>query len=410
MKDKPLNLYRRHVKDCSAGHPKGFRSTEGEERRRAWKKCHCPISASGTLKRKFGRRSTGETDWDAARTKAASWQDWDQQSPPPSSPSPSTSPRKSASQIEQAAEAYRAEHESAGSAFRTKQGFATLNNHFKAFCEERGYMLLAQLTDMVIQDFRSSLKVNVNSQNTYMKRLHAFFVYCIARKWITTNPATNLFTIGNRRQRNAIEPERVPFTDAELERIFSACHRYDHINDRPRKWKGVDVAVFINLAIYSGLRISDLCVFDARRLRKDGGLTVRTTKSGKPVDVWLPSWLQDQIRERARIHGPHIFGVSSSSRADQLTKMWWKRCRALFTLCGPWSTAPTPHRLRHTTARILLQKGFTCADVAMVLGNTETVVRKHYAAWVPERQARLTTMFQEAFGSRPAPSNVVRIG
>jgi integrase len=73
-------------------------------------------------------------------------------------------------------------------------------------------------------------------------------------------------------------------------------------------------------------------------------------------------------------------------------------------LCGPWAEKPTPHRFRHTFARILLQKAnVTVRDVAELLGNTEEIVRKHYAAWVPERQARITKILKAAFKDKPKP-------
>jgi hypothetical protein len=45
-----------------------------------------------------------------------------------------------------------------------------------------------------------------------------------------------------------------------------------------------------------------------------------------------------------------------------------------------------------------------------LLGNTEEIVRKHYAAWVPERQARLTKILQEAFEAKPKPKLVALRG
>jgi site-specific recombinase XerD len=57
--------------------------------------------------------------------------------------------------------------------------------------------------------------------------------------------------------------------------------------------------------------------------------------------------------------------------------------------------------LRHTFARILLQKGVPVADVADLLGDDEKTVRDHYARWVPERQERLTRILKEAFVDRP---------
>jgi len=49
-------------------------------------------------------------------------------------------------------------------------------------------------------------------------------------------------------------------------------------------------------------------------------------------------------------------------------------------------------------------------DVAELLGNSEQMVRKHYAAWIPERQARLTKILKDAFEDWPAPKLVVMPG
>ena len=45
----------------------------------------------------------------------------------------------------------------------------------------------------------------------------------------------------------------------------------------------------------------------------------------------------------------------------------------------------------------------TVRDVAELLGNTEDMVRRRYSAWIPERQARLTKVLQEAFADKPRP-------
>ena len=49
-------------------------------------------------------------------------------------------------------------------------------------------------------------------------------------------------------------------------------------------------------------------------------------------------------------------------------------------------------------------------DVAELLGNTEDIIRKHYGAWVPERQARLTKILKEAFDDKPKPALVAIVG
>jgi hypothetical protein len=69
-----LRLYRRHRKECEAGHPEDFKRGEFEEGRRGWKRCGCPIHASGTIRGKFKRQSTGQWEWEAARAVATQWE------------------------------------------------------------------------------------------------------------------------------------------------------------------------------------------------------------------------------------------------------------------------------------------------------------------------------------------------
>ena len=62
--------------------------------------------------------------------------------------------------------------------------------------------------------------------------------------------------------------------------------------------------------------------------------------------------------------------------------------------------------MRHTFVRILLEKGVPISDVAELIGDTEQILRKHYAKWVPGRQARLSKILKEAFEGRPKPKIV----
>jgi predicted transcriptional regulator len=53
---------------------------------------------------------------------------------------------------------------------------------------------------------------------------------------------------------------------------------------------------------------------------------------------------------------------------------------------------------------MLQTPGVTVRDVAELIGDTEESVRKHYAAWVPERQARVTKVLKDAFANKPKPT------
>ena len=73
---KMLALYRRHRQNCKASHSHNSRSSEYDERKKGWKRCECPIFASGTLDKVAKRqeyRSVG--DEDVARLIASKWGD-----------------------------------------------------------------------------------------------------------------------------------------------------------------------------------------------------------------------------------------------------------------------------------------------------------------------------------------------
>jgi integrase len=93
--------------------------------------------------------------------------------------------------------------------------------------------------------------------------------------------------------------------------------------------------------------------------------------------------------------------VAKSDRLETITNIWRRRLAKAFDVAGPFDEPPTPHRFRHTFARVLLQRGVPVADVADLLGDDEKTVRTHYARWVPERQERLTRILKEVFSASP---------
>ena len=71
MRPDALAPYRRHRQECEGGHPQNSRTSEFEERKKGWRRCECPIFASGTLRKKFKRHNTGQWEFEAARATAA---------------------------------------------------------------------------------------------------------------------------------------------------------------------------------------------------------------------------------------------------------------------------------------------------------------------------------------------------
>ena len=398
-----LNLYRRHREACEAGRAFDSRSGEFEERKRDWRRCSCQIFASGTLARKFSRRCLNTDDWARARQLAAQYESADSWTgvrlAVESAPAPAEKPRTT---VEAACKAYIANREAAGLKPPTLRKYHTFSRQVGAYADSLGYVFLDQFTHSDIDRFWFNWKLGPRAKGKRLTTLRAFFRFCVNRKWLAESPVSSDIKapVGSSRAAN-----KAPFTDVELERIVAACDqvKVEWKNETGAgEWTGEDLKDLIWLMLYTGFRISDATLFSIKRLHGDQ-VFIRAKKNGGDVFAFVPDWLQERLRARASRFGDRPFIVARSDRLETITNIWRRRIAKAFDAAGSFDEPPTPHRFRHTFARILLQRGVPVADVADLLGDDEKTVREHYARWVPERQARLTKILKEAFDDRPKP-------
>ncbi len=395
-----LNLYRRHRRDCTAGHPEDSLSSELEERRKGWKRCECPLTASGTLAKKYRRQSTGEWEWDAAKAVVRNWEQagrWGKAVPPPP---PAAEPNAARVTVQEATEDFLAKCKNRHIAPNTLAKYRTFTNQFEAFCENRGYVYVDQLTPRDMDRFYASWKDGVRAKAKKLERLKTFIKFCLKRKWLNEHIADDL----QAPEGSSVTVPKSPFTDAELDRLYAACDKIGPQRKQGpgyRTWGGEDAKDFIYLSIYTGLRISDVATFDITKRLNGNDVFLRMHKTKRPLFTWIPDWLVNRLRSREQIHGSLIFTAGTTRNAKQLCDIWRnKRLKKVFELAGPWETPPRPHKFRHTFVRILLEKGVPVPDVAELIGDTEQILRKHYAAWIPGRQSRLSKILQEAFADK----------
>jgi hypothetical protein len=118
------------------------------------------------------------------------------------------------------------------------------------------------------------------------------------------------------------------------------------VNNYRYKWTGRDLADFISVSTYTGLRISDVATFHADRLHANGEVKLRTTKTGTDVNTWVPEWLQHVIRRRSLEVGPLIFGDHETLDMNVITDIWRRKLKRLWRMCEvdgfTWSAKPTP--------------------------------------------------------------------
>jgi site-specific recombinase XerD len=426
-----LNLYRRHNQNCEGGHPRWSTSGQHEERSKKWKRCGCPILASGSLAKQFKRLRTGRITWEDALSVADRWEaagSWAAVVEP--TPAPTTSAQNTVGNgttIERAISAYMAEHRK-NSASQTVKRYGYLMAKIRTYAEHKGYTTIGQWMVSDVREFRDSWNVSVPTANRDMSVIRAFFEFCVDNEWLEKNPAKKVKNPKGRSAGDGRAEQKLPFTDKELELMYTVAEtkygkteiKWDKTTHHhtaagvANSWRytvtGKDLADFISVSVYTGLRISDVATFHIDRLKPNGEVAIRTTKGGTTVNTWIPDWLQKVIRRRSLEVGPLIFGEHQTKDLNVVTDVWRRKLKRLWTLCGTWKDKPTPHRFRHSFARILLERpGVTVRDVAELLGNSEQMVLRHYAAWIPSRQERLTELLKSAFAETPRPDNVVQM-
>jgi integrase len=398
-----LKLFRRHRIECEGGHAEDTKSGEFEEGRRGWKRCACIIHATGTLGGHFSRKQTGKWKWDEAKEVADQWEiagTWGKVEPTPQAAQTSETAAKRITILE-ATEAYRAKCKNRSIQPATYAKYKTFTNQLEAYAKDRGCVFVDQLTVADADRFYASWEDGIRAKAKKLDRLKAFVKFCLKRKWLTENIADDLQAPAGS---STINP-KAPFTDEELARIYAACDALGPAPGPPRRnWSGEDAKDFIFLSIYTGMRISDVATFDVTKRLKGNSVFLRMHKTKQPLHTWIPDWLAARLQARQEKNGPLIFRCGVSFTMKQLTDIWRNaRLNKVFKMAGPWPEPAHPHRLRHTFVRILLEKGVPIADVAELAGDTEAIIKKHYAKWTIGRQDRISRILQDAFSEKPRP-------
>jgi len=400
-----LNLYREHNGGCSQKRAPRLHTRKVQESPRyGWKKCDCFIYASGTLLDGFNRRNTGCWEWPVAERIAEVWERAGRWSAPVSAPEPEREQKVDAGvSVEEATKAFLLKCESRQIKASTLRKYRTLTTQLLAFCESGGYTRIRQLGVSEMDLFYQSWPDRIRARAKKLERLRAFVKFCLKRKWLAENLVEDIQTpVGS-----STAADRLPFTDEELEEIYGACDRLGVVRWKSHLgeglWSGEDVKDFIWVLLHTGLRISDVATFDMQSRLGDGNqIFLRMHKTGKPLFTWIPDWLMERLQVRRQKMGSRIFAVGESTRLETVTDLWRRKIQRVFDLAQvTFPQKPVPHRFRHTFCRILLQRGVPVPDVAELIGDTEVIVNKHYAKWVPERQQRLTQVLKTAFEDRP---------
>lgn len=287
-------------------------------------------------------------------------------------------------------------------AYATFRKHRTFTRHLQTYGGQKGYVCLDQFRPEDLDVFYARITLGPRSKAKFLEWLRGFFQYAVNREWLAKSPVSRDLKPPKGAARAA---NKMPFTDEQLEDIIKACDQVECREHWGNRWgtgdrSGEDLKDFIWTLTYTGLRISDVVLFDMERVQ-GREVFLRAKKNGGDVFTLVPDWLCERLRARAKRYGRKPFLTGHAKSLDTTIDLWRRHLAKVFVLADVGTEPATPHRFRHTFARILLQKGVPVADVADLLGDDERTVRKHYARWVPERQARLTRILEDAFSDKP---------
>ena len=401
-----ISLYRRHTLKCSQHRPRQVRTYESDELRRGFKKCECPIQFEGKTQRAgFVRRSTEKASWDEAKLVAASWF-VETGAQPVTEPSKISGPelgvpnRDAPVTMERAVAEFLADVDARRMDDETRRKYRTMLTQLRRYADELGFRHLTQFTVDEITRFRATWSDGIRSSAKKLERVKMFFRFAQDREWILQNPASKLKPpIGSSKPAN-----KHPFSDEEVQRLFEACASY-----QTRRWSnsfaegevtGDQIQTFMMLLMYTGLRISDAATFGPDKLQGNNAFLFMH-KTDEPVFTWIPDQLVERLKNTTLQRGKYYFMGPLTERKETAADMWRRKLGQIFEMAGPWKITPTPHRFRHTFARLLLQRGVPVDDVATLMGHSDPkITLKHYAHWVPERQERLTDILKSAWQTK----------
>jgi site-specific recombinase XerD len=275
---------------------------------------------------------------------------------------------------------------------------ATLR-HLEDFLNGRAISTVDQVDLEALNAFRSMRNVTPRTWTKELGTIRHFFRFCLDNDWILKSCADKV-----QMPRNLKPADREPYEPSEVAKIIAACDAIGR-----GAYERLRARAMILLLRYTALRISDVATLEKNRVR-NGEIFVRTTKNGKPVRLPVPTDLQKAFDVLPLPRGtddpecPYFFW-SGHGGTQAVIRDARRTLEAVYSKSGVEGACS--HRFRHTLATEALEMGATFEDVADILGDTETIVRKHYAKWSAGRQARISELLARIWhAKKPSPQRV----
>jgi site-specific recombinase XerD len=291
----------------------------------------------------------------------------------------------------EAIDAFKAQHSE--NADETKRKYNRILTFLSDYCARQPVRYVDQISVETLDGY--ALWRNKDNW-TWIKEieiLRQFFAFCIDREWTHKNPAKALT------RPKLLEPNQVvPYTSAEIVRMIAACEQigrssYERMRSR----------AMVLLMRYAGLRVSDVVTLSRDHI-KGNHLEKRAVKNRRMIRVELHPDVLKSLEvlplPKAAPQGCRLFFSSGNASVRSLVKGAQRTLTAVFKRAKVEKAHP--HRFRHTLASEILGKGGTVEDAASILADSPATIRRHYAKWTAEYQARQDRIIRMVHGTNLA--------
>ncbi|OAT83715.1 tyrosine-type recombinase/integrase [Desulfotomaculum copahuensis] len=248
---------------------------------------------------------------------------------------------------------------------RTVRDYLAVLGRFARWVEQSyGEFDPAAVTPLDIADYRRQFVEKGRKPTTinhYLDILGVFFEWAQSEGLIQTNPATGIKKVSQQRQAPRWLDRR------ELGALTRAVQKYGSARDK----------ALIALLLHTGLRISEAVVLrqeDIVTRERSGMVIVRQGKGGKyrevPLNVTVRRTLEEYLES---VNGEWVF---PNRRGGHITTRAVEKILSRF---GVFSGVEiTPHMLRHTFAKQLVDQGVSLDQVAVLAGHSNLNTTARY--------------------------------
>jgi integrase/recombinase XerD len=219
--------------------------------------------------------------------------------------------------------------------------------------------------------FRTSLKCGTSLLNRRMSVLSTFFSFLQDIEVISSNPVKKSFRI-----RRSVQKVPPALKREELVKVLKEAEK-----------RGIRDSLIVKLMTFCGLRVSellklkkeDIVDFQGKKLLRVQG------KGGKERFVPLPEWLYEELERYAEMFSERLFPLT------------YHGIRYVVHSIGKSVGVHLhPHKLRHTYATMLVERGIDIRVIQELLGHSSPSVSARYAK---VNSSVVLKAIEEAFGN-----------